>query len=104
MSGEKLYYIPAYNIGTETNFINGNNLGCVDLTTKEVTVMEEAAYDMPRYSPVPESSAHLTSNFLVGSCGNSLGNSSFVVIYDFETGDIMYISKSSMFGKVPLPE
>ena len=84
--------------------VQAPSLANVDLTTKEVTVTEEAAYDMPRYSPVPESSAFLTSNFLIGGCNNSLGSESFVVIYDFETGDIMYISMSSMFGKVPLPE
>ena len=104
VTGNKLYYIPAYNIGAETYFINGYNLGCVNLTTKEVTVMEEAAFSMPHYSAVPEQTAILTSNFLIG-LSPTYGLGYYLVLYDFETvGELMFISASAMFGKVPLPE
>lgn len=106
IAGGKLYYIPPINYwGDSTkDYVYSFCLAYVDLTTKETKVMEEFAFDMPEHG-VNQRQAHvITSELLVGLSRQYNIANSYIVLYHFETGDIMYISKSSMYGKVPLPE
>ena len=98
-AGGKLYYIPAYNIKEDPYYLNGTALANVDLTTKEVTVMEENGFDVPWYKQ-----STLFSTFLIGASTQYSISYSFLTLYHFETGDIMYISMNALWGEVAQPE
>lgn len=94
IAGGKLYYIPPINYwgDSQTSFTASYCLAYVDLTTKETKVMEEFAFDMPHYGIDPRYTHCLNSEFLIGASRN-YGSSSYFVLYHFDTGDLMFISR-----------
>ena len=91
-----LYFTPTYRRpGTEGKnyWHQAYSLASVDLSTLKVTIMEEAAFDMPGYVSIKDQRLILTSEFIVGptECYNAYP--SLYILYHFASGDIMYIDQ-----------
>lgn len=96
----KLYFVPSINQygDSDTKWVNARCLAYADLSTKEVTVLEEHAFDMPKCGINETQRPVLTSGFVIGPERQYNTAQSLLALYHFETGDIMYISMSSMYG------
>ena len=70
-----------------------------DKNMKEITVMEENGFDVPWYKQ-----STLFSTFLIGASTQYSISYSFLTLYHFETGDIMYIAMNALWGEVAQPE
>ena len=97
-----LYFTPTYrrDMGNDKIWVNGRGLASVNLSDQKVTVLEQNAVDMPDITGAYRNSITLNSGFLMGHTSRFGGADSYMTIYHFETGDILYLSMYPLvYGK-----